>query len=263
MTLPHFKLPGQQQHDRVSLEDAIRRYENGLLTATGYIYTITKIYRAKGHKLTIPKARDFYEYFKIPKSTFYRALTELENNPEVDFHWYESGGISMWWGDETQEEAPKETKYKRLNELPEPVRAEFEAFIRTEWRKIKREEIRSLHRFLEKSVDFQNWWQKFQQKPAATTTEPETETAEAKTETAEAKTETAEAKTETAEAKTETAEAKTETKRFCSFADLSDERKAQINKAFTRATETKTKSGSISNLTPDDVKRIESTLRRS
>jgi len=235
MTLPHFKLPGQQQHDRVSLEDAIRRYENGLLTATGYIYTITKIYRAKGHKLTIPKARDFYEYFKIPKSTFYRALTELENNPEVDFHWYESGGISMWWGDETQEEAPKETKYKRLNELPEPVRAEFEAFIRTEWRKIKREEIRSLHRFLEKSVDFQNWWQKFQQKPAATTTEPETETAEAKT----------------------------ETKHFCSFADLSDERKAQINKAFTRATETKTKSGSISNLTPDDVKRIESTLRRS
>jgi hypothetical protein len=79
----------------------------------------------------------------------------------------------MWWGDETQEEAPKEPKYKRLNELPEPVRAEFEAFIRTEWRKIKREEIRSLHRFLEKSADFQNWWQKFQQKPAA---EPQTDT---------------------------------------------------------------------------------------
>ncbi|MEG5186374.1 hypothetical protein QUB28_21810 [Microcoleus sp. B4-C3] len=240
MTLPHFKLPGQQQHDRVSLEDAIRRYENGLLTATGYIYTITKIYRAKGHKLTIPKARDFYEYFKIPKSTFYRALTELENNPEVDFHWYESGGISMWWGDETQEEAPKELNYKRLNELPEPVRAEFEAFIRTEWRKIKREEIRSLHRFLEKPTDFQNWWQKFQQKPAATT---------------------AEAETETAQAETETAEAETETKPERVFIGPTDEQKAQVREALKRSRETKTKTRS--SLTPDDIERIESTLRRS
>ena len=156
-----------------------------------------------------------------------------------------------------QEEAPKEVKYKRLNELPELVRAEFEAFIRTEWRKIKREEIRSLHRFLEKPADFQNWWQKFQQHPAATTTEPETEPAATTTEP-----ETEPAAT-TTEAEIETAEAKTEIKRFCSFADLSDERKAQIGEAFKGATKTKTRSGSISNLTPDNIESIESTLRRS
>jgi len=63
MIVPHFKLPEQQQYDRISLEDAIRLYEHRLLTAAGFIYTITKIYSANGQKLNIPKPREFYEYF--------------------------------------------------------------------------------------------------------------------------------------------------------------------------------------------------------
>lgn len=164
MIIP-FKLPNPQQHDRVFLEEAISRYRQRMISAKGFIYTILKIYRAKGQKLNIPRSKDFYLHFGIPKTTFYRALSELESTPELNFHWQPTGGISMWYGaEEEEEEAPKEpAKYKHLKELPAPIRKDFEAFIRTEWRKIKGEEIRSFH-FLEKSADFQNWWQKFQQR---------------------------------------------------------------------------------------------------
>ena len=103
MIVPHFKLPEQQQYDRISLEDAIRLYEHRLLTAAGFIYTITKIYSVNGQKLNIPKPREFYEYFNIPKSTFYRALAQLGNSPELEFHWEPVVGISIWCGDEAQQ----------------------------------------------------------------------------------------------------------------------------------------------------------------
>jgi hypothetical protein len=169
--VPPFKLPRQEQHDRIFLEDAINRYKNRLLTAAGYIFTIVKIYRQQGHKLTIPKPRAFYEQFGIPKSTFYRALVQLEKADGIKFRWEPVGGISMWWGEEPPTEsslaiAPEvELKCQRLNQLPGEVRTKFEAFVRSEWRKQKGQEIRSFHRFVEKPADFQNWWQKFQALP--------------------------------------------------------------------------------------------------
>jgi hypothetical protein len=173
--LPAFKPPRQEQHDRVFLEDAISRYKNRLLTASGYIYTIVKIYRQQGHRLNIPNPRSFYEHFQIPKSTFYRALVNLERAEGIKFQWEPIGGISMWWGEENlavaepelavAEPEVAEPKYQRLNQLPQDIRTKFEAFVRVEWRKAKGQEIRSFHRFMEKPADFQSWWQKFQACP--------------------------------------------------------------------------------------------------
>jgi hypothetical protein len=188
MIIP-FKLPNPQQHDRIYLEEAITRYSQRMISAKGFIYTILKIYRAKGQKLSIPRARDFYTYFAIPKTTFYRALSELENTPDLNFHWQPTGGIAMWYGAREEEEEEEEeeevaekvekqaAKYNRLKEIPAHIRTDFEKFVREQWRKIKGEEIRSFHRFLEKPADFQNWWQKFQNQgisiaTPATTTAP-------------------------------------------------------------------------------------------
>jgi hypothetical protein len=204
VSVPNFKLPRQEQHDRIFLQDAIDRYKNRLLTAAGYIYTIIKIYRQAGHRLNIPSPRSFYEYFQIPKSTFYRALIQLENTPGIQFQWEPIGGISMWWGGAVEPPAAAveppaaaveppaaaveppaaaveppaaaveppaaaveppaaaEPKYQRLNQLPADTKEKFEAFVRSQWRKLKGQEIRSFHRFVEKPGDFQDWWQKFQ-----------------------------------------------------------------------------------------------------
>lgn len=173
--VPLFKPPRQEQHERVFIEDATARYKARMITASGYIYSIVRIYRQQGHKFNIPSPRAFYEHFGIPKSTFYRALTQLEKAEGIKFRWEPIGGISMWWGEEeapaitppTEESTPEppEPKYQRLKQLPEDIRARFEEFVRTEWRKSKGEEIRSFHRFVEKPADFQNWWQKFQAQP--------------------------------------------------------------------------------------------------
>ncbi|MEK0194210.1 hypothetical protein [Microcoleus anatoxicus] len=168
-----FKPPRQEQHERIFLQDAINRYKARLTTASGFIYSLIRIYRQQGHKLNIPNPRSFYERFQIPKSTFYRALTQLEKAEGIDFHWDPQGGISMWWGGKEEasavtpptEEFTPEPKYQRLKQLPESIRAKFEQFVRTEWRKAKGEEIRSFHRFVEKPADFQAWWQKFQSQP--------------------------------------------------------------------------------------------------
>lgn len=174
VSVPNFKLPRQEQHDRIFLQDAIDRYKNRLLTAAGYIYTIIKIYRQAGHRLNIPSPRSFYEYFQIPKSTFYRALIQLENTPGIQFQWEPFGSISMWWGGEeppavaveppagaVEPPAVAEPKYQRLNQLPADTKEKFEAFVRSQWRKLKGQEIRSFHRFVERPGDFQDWWQKF------------------------------------------------------------------------------------------------------
>ena len=171
-----FKPPRQEQHERVFIEDATARYKARMITASGYIYSIIRIYRQQGHKFNIPSPRAFYEHFGIPRSTFYRALIQLEKAEGIKFRWEPIGGISMWWGEEegaptvatpTEEFTPEpiEPKYQRLKQLPEDIRAKFEQFIRTEWRKSKGEEIRSFHRFVEKPADFQAWWQKFQAQP--------------------------------------------------------------------------------------------------
>lgn len=168
-----FKPPRQEQHERVFIEDATARYKARMITASGYIYSIIRIYRQQGHKFIIPSPRAFYEHFGIPRSTFYRALIQLEKAEGIKFRWEPIGGISMWWGEEeevptivTSTEGfvpePIESKYQRLKQLPEDIRAKFEQFVRTEWRKSRGEEIRSFHRFVEKPVDFQAWWQKFQ-----------------------------------------------------------------------------------------------------
>jgi hypothetical protein len=212
VSVPNFKLPRQEQHDRIFLQDAIDRYKNRLLTAAGYIYTIIKIYRQAGHRLNIPSPRSFYEYFQIPKSTFYRALIQLENTPGIQFQWEPIGGISMWWGGveppavaveppavaveppavaveppavaveppAVAVEPPAvavEPEYQRLSQLPVDTRAKFETFVRSQWHKLKGQEIRSFHRFVEKPGDFQDWWQKFQvcqqpQIPAIEATKP-------------------------------------------------------------------------------------------
>jgi hypothetical protein len=160
------KLPGVQQHERLFLDDVIRRYKLKLISAADYILSLTNIYRPKGQKLNLPTARSFYEQFGIPKSTFYRSLKRLENLPELGFRWEPTGGISIWCEETKNATIPlvseKEPTYTQLKQLPSALRNEFEIFVKSEWRKIKGEEIRSFHRFVEKLADFQNWWAKFQ-----------------------------------------------------------------------------------------------------
>lgn len=178
------KLPNPQQHERIFLGDLIQRYKSRLISAADFILSLTSIYRPKGQKLNIPSAKAFYTQFGIAKSTFYRALKRLESLPELGFHWEPNGGISLWRGEaeEVAAIAPekKEPTYTKLNQLSAALRNEFEIFVKSQWRKIKGEEIRSLHRFVEKLADFQNWWSKFQQykmaAPASVPTAP-TETA--------------------------------------------------------------------------------------
>ncbi|WP_373534745.1 hypothetical protein [Microcoleus sp.] len=175
------KLPNPQQHERIFLDDLIQRYKSKLISAADFILSLTNIYRPKGQKLNLPSAKAFYTQFGIAKSTFYRALKRLESLPELGFHWEPNGGISLWRGEAEDATTPpasekREPTYTKLKDLPAALRNEFEAFVKSQWRKIKGEEIRSLHRFVEKSADFQNWWAKFQQhKMTATATATELE----------------------------------------------------------------------------------------
>ena len=161
------KLPNPQQHERIFLDDLIQRYKSKLISAADFILSLTNIYRPKGQKLNLPSAKAFYTQFGIAKSTFYRALKRLESLPELGFHWEPNGGISLWRGEAEETAAPapekKQPTYTKLQELPKALRNEFEAFVKSQWQKIKGEVIRSFHRFVEKSADFQNWWAKFQQ----------------------------------------------------------------------------------------------------
>ena len=171
-SLTDFKLPRQEQHERVFLDDAIKKYKTRRLTAAGFIDTICRIYRAEGHRLNIPKPRQFYEYFGIPKSTFYRALIQLAETPEIGFNWEPIGGISIWWGKPAAasvEPAAASVEPQRFNQIPPLVRDDFEAFVRSGWKRIKGEEIRSFHRFVEKAADFQSWWEKFKARPISNT----------------------------------------------------------------------------------------------
>ena len=163
VSLTDFKLPSQGQHERVFLQDAIKKYKTHLLTAAGYIDTICRIYRAEGHRLNIPRPRQFYEYFEIPKSTFYRALIQLEKNPEIGFHWEPAGGISIWW--EKPAAASVEPAPQRFNQIPADARKDFEHFVRSQWQKIRGEEIRSFHTFMNQATHFKKWWEKFNSQP--------------------------------------------------------------------------------------------------
>ena len=175
------KLPNPQQHTRLFLDDVIQRYKAKLMSAAEFILNLTNIYRPKGQKLNIPSAKAFYTQFGIAKSTFYRALKRLEAQPELGFHWEPTGGIALWCGDTEDTFTPlpsekKEPIYTSLKQLSTASRNEFETFVKDQWRKIKGEEIRSFHRFVEKASDFQNWWTKFQTATAtATATELETQ----------------------------------------------------------------------------------------
>lgn len=161
------KLPNPQQHERIFLDDLVERFKLKLISAADYILSLTNIYRPKGQKLNIPSAKAFYTQFGIAKSTFYRALKRLESLPELGFHWEPTGGISLWCGETQEVNTPtpeqKEPTYTKLNQLSKALRNEFEIFVKSEYRKTKGEELRSLHRYVEKSADFQNWWAKFQQ----------------------------------------------------------------------------------------------------
>jgi hypothetical protein len=212
VSLTDFKLPSQGQHERVFLQDAIKKYKTHLLTAAGYIDTICRIYRAEGHRLNIPRPRQFYEYFEIPKSTFYRALIQLEKNPEIGFHWEPAGGISIWWEKPAAASvepaaasvepvaasvepaaasvepvaasvepvaasvepvaasvepaaASVEPAPQRFNQIPADARKDFEHFVRSQWQKIRGEEIRSFHTFMNQATHFKKWWEKFNSQP--------------------------------------------------------------------------------------------------
>lgn len=181
------KFPNPQQHARLFLDDVIARYKAKLMSAAEYILNLLQIYRAKGQKLNLPSAKAFYEQFSIPKSTFYHALQRLKDTPDLGFNWEPTGGIALWLevSEDTAAPSPTEKKeptYTKLNQLPAALRNEFEIFVKSEWRKIKGEEIRSFHRFVESQKDFCNWWAKFQQHkmaapaPTPVTVEPETAT---------------------------------------------------------------------------------------
>jgi hypothetical protein len=88
--------PKQGQHSRLTLDDAIAQYQNGLLTAAGLIYHAVKIYRQDGRKLRVKNVTAFCQRLKIHRSTFYKALIKLEQ-AVVGFKWEPTDGLALWF----------------------------------------------------------------------------------------------------------------------------------------------------------------------
>ena len=82
------------QHYRVTLEQAKRDYQDGLLTATGLVFYAIAILKPPGQKLRIKKIKEFIESLGIGETTFYRAISKLRLKSLVG--WESTGGLNLW-----------------------------------------------------------------------------------------------------------------------------------------------------------------------
>jgi hypothetical protein len=72
------------QHYRITLEEAKNLYKSGILTSKGLIYSYLRIHQAPGWKRHYTP-REIWEELEISKSSFYKAIADLENARLIKF----------------------------------------------------------------------------------------------------------------------------------------------------------------------------------
>ncbi len=92
--------PKPNQHFRISLEQAKRDYQDGIITAAGLIYYAIGIYRKPGDKLKIPNVDSFCQLLGIASSTFYKVVSKLRVQGRLN--WEATDGVNVWLLEEPQ-----------------------------------------------------------------------------------------------------------------------------------------------------------------
>jgi len=90
-----FPEPKANQHLRLTLDEIVDQYKKKLIKATTLVYYAVKIYRQDGHKLQIKDINAFCQRLGINRSTFYKAINNLEE-ADIGFHSSLQAGISLW-----------------------------------------------------------------------------------------------------------------------------------------------------------------------
>jgi len=67
-----------EAHVRLTPDEIKELWKSGRLTATGLLYLLIRVSRQDGSRLWIDNVRLFCKDCDIPKTSFYRALTDLE-----------------------------------------------------------------------------------------------------------------------------------------------------------------------------------------
>ncbi|MBD2039213.1 hypothetical protein [Microcoleus sp. FACHB-672] len=86
--------PKPKQHYRLSLDQAIRDYEDGIITATGLVFYAVGIYRKPGQKLRVRDIERFCKEIGINRATFYRAISKLKLKGRLE--WETIAGLDLW-----------------------------------------------------------------------------------------------------------------------------------------------------------------------
>ena len=181
-----FPEPKPNQHLRLTLNEVIDQYQKKLIKATTLVYYAVKIYRQDGHKLRVKDVNAFCQRLGINRSTFYKAVKNLEE-ANVGFRSAPSDGATLWieespLGDtesplgntesplgenETSKPSPDKASSSSsniyqisINSLSEEERESFEKFVTEEWKKKTGSEIDSFTAFVRGDY-FQEWWDKY------------------------------------------------------------------------------------------------------
>jgi len=195
-----FPEPKPNQHLRLTLNEVIDQYQKKLIKATTLVYYAVKIYRQDGQKLRVKDVNAFCQRLGINRSTFYKAVKNLEE-ANVGFRSAPSDGATLWieesplgdtesplgdtesplgdtespLGDtesplgenETSKPSPDKASSSSsniyqisINSLSEEERESFEKFVREEWKKKTGSEIDSFTAFVRGDY-FQEWWDKY------------------------------------------------------------------------------------------------------
>ena len=90
-----FPDPKPNQHLRLTLNEVIDQYQKKLIKATTLVYYAVKIYRQDGQKLRVKDVNAFCQRLGINRSTFYKAVNNLEE-ANVGFRSAPSDGATLW-----------------------------------------------------------------------------------------------------------------------------------------------------------------------
>ena len=86
--------PKPNQYYKLSLLQAKKDYQDGILTATGLIYYAIGIYRKPGIKLKVANIAEFCNLLGVSVPTFYRAIAKLQAKGRVG--WEAIEGLNVW-----------------------------------------------------------------------------------------------------------------------------------------------------------------------
>ena len=89
---------GKKPYHKLTLEEVKQDYQDGLITATGYLYYILKTTRKDGWRFKIESVRDFCREHGLSRSAFYKAVKVLQQKRDLNFE--VDGKMDLWLGAE-------------------------------------------------------------------------------------------------------------------------------------------------------------------